>query len=56
MKILLRFPTLKSSPQFTVMIHLGRFFSNAITRRNNRTFQSKIFALDKNEPMYAARK
>ena len=56
MTILLRFPTLKSSPQFSAMTRLGHFFLLLLREEITKTFQSKIFVLDKDEPTHAARK
>ena len=52
----LKYPTLKSLQQFSMTTHLETFSLALLREEIIQTFQSKIFALNKDEPTYEARK
>ena len=54
--IQVKFPTLKNSRPFLMTIYLDIFFTEHMKEEIIQTFQGKIFALNKNDSKYEARK
>ena len=54
--IQVKFPTLKNSRPFLMTIYLDIFFTEHMKEEIIQTFQGKIFALNKDDPKYEARK